>query len=360
MLFRNEIDKKLLPLFKTKRCAILDVPTYANVGDQLIWSGMEVFFENNKIECVYRSSCNTFLYKELPTDVTICLVGGGNFGDLWRRLQELRNAIIKLYPNHKIVIFPQSVYYSDMSICANDSILFAQHKDLHICARDYDSYSFLLKHFRNSILLVPDMVLYLSFESNKKYDYKILFLKREDKEQCDYADFIKTDMVVCDWPTHEKIDLNHQKGFMKRYSFYHRMLKFTIKMSKKMDITNIYRVHFASMLHLLNDDKIPIKERWEIVYMEINYLLYLNRKFSGRLNEIINTLLYEYHLPLIKSYAIKFLQQYDIVYSTRLHGGILAMLLGKKVFFIDNNYGKIKSLYNTWLLNEPNVEMKGI
>ena len=99
------------------------------------------------------------------------------------------------------------------------------------------------------------------------------------------------------------------------------------------------------------------RKKWEMIYLEINYLLYLNRRYLGRLNEIINMILYAYHLPLIKQYAINFMQDYDEVYTTRLHGGILAMMLGKKVRLVDNNYGKISALYKTWLLNETNIEM---
>jgi pyruvyl transferase EpsO len=62
-------------------------------------------------------------------------------------------------------------------------------------------------------------------------------------------------------------------------------------------------------------------------------------------------------MPLTSEYAIDFMSQYDEVYSTRLHGGILAMLLGKKVHMIDNTYGKISSLYNTWLTKKANIDM---
>ena len=53
---------------------------------------------------------DTFTYKEFTADTIICLVGGGNFGDLWRGLQEFKNRIVQLYPNNKIVIFPQQTY----------------------------------------------------------------------------------------------------------------------------------------------------------------------------------------------------------------------------------------------------------
>lgn len=359
MVFRSEIEHKLLPLFLSKKCVILDVPAYPNVGDQLIWAGMEDFFRSNKIDCVYRSSCHTFTYREFTTDTIICLVGGGNFGDLWRGLQEFKNRIVQLYPNNKIVIFPQSVYYSDISLCNFDSKIFAQHNGIYICARDVESFVFLQQHFKNEVLLVPDMVLYLLFDrSVEGIKHKKLFLQRDDKEMVDYTKWLNDDMVVCDWPTHKTIDKIRIDAFMKRNKWAHRIFRLGVQYIKNVALLKyFYKGCSFRLFCRINDNKRSISERWEMIYMEINYLLYLNKKYLGRLNEIINKLLHIYHLPLIHQYAIEFMQDYDEVYTTRLHGGILAMMLGKKVRLVDNNYGKISALYRTWLLNEPNIEM---
>lgn len=47
--------------------------------------------------------------------------------------------------------------------------------------------------------------------------------------------------------------------------------------------------------------------------------------------------------------GIDFFSKYDAIYTTRLHGLILAILMNKKIYLLDNNYGKIKNFYNTWL-----------
>jgi pyruvyl transferase EpsO len=55
--------------------------------------------------------------------------------------------------------------------------------------------------------------------------------------------------------------------------------------------------------------------------------------------------------------TIKWVNQYSKVYSNRMHGAILAWLLGKETYLINNSYGKSKSLYETWLLDAENFKM---
>jgi pyruvyl transferase EpsO len=55
--------------------------------------------------------------------------------------------------------------------------------------------------------------------------------------------------------------------------------------------------------------------------------------------------------------TIKWVDQYSKVYSNRMHGAILAWLLGKETYLINNSYGKSKSLYETWLLDATNLKM---
>ena len=47
--------------------------------------------------------------------------------------------------------------------------------------------------------------------------------------------------------------------------------------------------------------------------------------------------------------GVRFISPYKHIYTNRLHGAILAMLLNKQVTIIDNNYGKNSSFYHTWL-----------
>ena len=57
--------------------------------------------------------------------------------------------------------------------------------------------------------------------------------------------------------------------------------------------------------------------------------------------------------------GISFINEYNIIYATRLHSAILALILGKRVVMIDNSYGKNSCFYNTWLKDAENIELVG-
>ncbi|MDI5788788.1 hypothetical protein PO124_11350 [Bacillus licheniformis] len=45
-----------------------------------------------------------------------CLSGGGNFGDLYPHFQQFRERVVEHYPDNRIVILPQSIYYEHEEI----------------------------------------------------------------------------------------------------------------------------------------------------------------------------------------------------------------------------------------------------
>ncbi len=47
--------------------------------------------------------------------------------------------------------------------------------------------------------------------------------------------------------------------------------------------------------------------------------------------------------------GIDFFDQYDEITTTRLHGLILGVLMGKNVVIYDNKYNKCSNFYDTWL-----------
>lgn len=298
---RDSIADSLTPLI-SDTYVLWDLPYYTNIGDTLIWEGTESFLNNLSARCISKCAYQTFSYIPLPKETTILLQGGGNFGDLWRVHQEFRLKIVKLYPNNKIVILPQSIHYQNIDVLRSDAELMGKHTNLTICARDLKSLSILKSFFtENNFLLLPDMAFCISQQKLKKYSCeqtsKILFLKRNDVEfsSIKYEDYItenKKLVDIKDWPTMESDSI----GF--------RILGKLIK----------YR--FCKIADFFVD-------------------IYL-KDF------------------LIKT-GVRFLGKYDKIYTTRLHVAILAVLLNKSFVFFDNSYGKNKFFYETWLKDMDNA-----
>lgn len=299
----------LSPLI-SKKVALLEVPYYFNIGDTLIWEGELNFLSILKKEIVYStSSYNYDENKTLKKDVTILLQGGGNWGDIWKEPHEFRKKIIKRYPENRVLIFPQTIHYKDQTNLISDAEFFSKYPNVTICARDNNSYNILLKYFKkNKILLIPDMAFFINFKKDEilKSSRKTLFAKRKDKEldDIDYS-FIPSDVDIYDWPTYEGLKISS-------YSLTCIIKIFNI-------IDNLIATNLSKR------------------YIDYYWL-------KKRKKRIINV-------------GINFIKEYDTIYTTRLHIGILGLLMKKKVIFLDNNYGKLSNFYNTWLKDFEKVQL---
>lgn len=307
-VLRHLIEERLRPLVNSDY-VFIDLPYHPNVGDALIAFAAEKFLKNTPYRCLYRSSGYTFDDRAITPKTLIIFNGGGNFGDLWESYTIFRNKIILRYPENHYLIFPQSVCYNDAKKIEEDVRVYATcGRRMTICARDKDSYDFLKSNFtQNNILLVPDMAFYTDdcLLKPKSGNGRILFLKRQDKEfaQNHQYDIVPDNAEIHDWPT------------MERFMHWHwKYLHFK-------QVTRECRWYPKLFLHI--EDFI-----WQRII-----------------------------LPYYLRCGISFVNQYDIVYSTRLHVAILGVLLGKQVYFFDNSYGKNSSLFNTWLKGFPNIQL---
>ena len=101
---------------------------------------------------------------------------------------------------------------------------------------------------------------------------------------------------------------------------------------------NVYERIFNRLRRLVN--RRPMRETWVASVTLGLYMRYIYRPF------------------LIRS-GIQQLSQYGEIYTTRLHAGILGLLLDKHVKFLDNSYGKNRNFYATWLEDCDGVEFLG-
>lgn len=122
-----------------------------------------------------------------PDDI-ITTVGGGNMGDLYDDIECLRQLIIRRFPDHRIISFPQSVSFS-RSIAGAIALRSAQrvygsHRKLTLIARDPDSLHLLQSIFPTChIEISPDVVLSLDQVRNDHVREGIVMTLRADAEQ---------------------------------------------------------------------------------------------------------------------------------------------------------------------------------
>jgi pyruvyl transferase EpsO len=305
------IYSSLDPVIDRDYC-LLDIPDHTNIGDQLIYQGELEYLKRLPYRMLYSSNDKFYDFRKITDNCLILLHGGGNFGDLYRGTQDFRIRVIKRFTRNKIVIFPQSVFYSNTEIAIQDAQIFGEHPDLTICARDKNSYQFLKQHFfSNKILMVPDMAFCLNLDNyiTGIKTNKVLILKRLDKE------------------LNEHFEMKEIKALTNANQ--------TIKMRDwpSMQIRNA-KFRLLSLLNYVNKHLANTFNRYSFLRPLLNDKYGLLR---GDLSK------------WYKIEGIKFMMKYDEVYSTRLHGYILAILLNKKVHMLDNSYGKNSNFYHTWM-----------
>lgn len=308
---RNIYRKTLSPLV-TNDYVLLDVPYHRNIGDVLIWEGERNFLSTLPYKNLGTHSFVSWQRKQLHPKAIILLHGGGNFGDLYRCYQDFRLRVISDYPNNKIIILPQSVWYEDKSLIKKDAEIMSCHKNLTLCARDKWSYEFMQRHFpANNILLIPDSAFcisdsFLDCYRHKEVPGKELYFERTDKELgATLPKGLAINMEVHDWPTYEQ-----------PYNVFNRFW---------------WVAHVQGALRRLNILK-PI--------LSPTLDSYADWHIRCRSVEL----------------GCKFLSPYDHIITTRLHTLILSVLLHKPVDYINNTTSKLSAYADTWLSDLDEVK----
>lgn len=203
---KNKFDAKseLNRFYNTsskKKIFLIGTPEHGNLGDQAIayaqikmlkdnFINMDIFeIQFSKIEDYV-----DYLSSKITKEDIIMLHGGGNMGDEYIREEEARRNIIKKFKKQKIIIFPQTIFFSENEQGEKElqrtKQIYNSHADLVIIAREKVSYKKMLEVFtRNKVLLTPDIVMYLnqSYPSEKREGIVICF--RNDQEKTISTDY---------------------------------------------------------------------------------------------------------------------------------------------------------------------------
>uniref|UniRef100_UPI003F4BB26A polysaccharide pyruvyl transferase family protein n=1 Tax=Brachyspira catarrhinii TaxID=2528966 RepID=UPI003F4BB26A len=175
----------------------IETPEHNNIGDNAIAYATNKMLKRifpNKVIIEY--TLYDFLYmkdilrKFIKNNDIIFFHGGGNLGNLWPLHEDVRRYVINEYLENKIVIMPQSIYFSEddngKKELEKSKKIYNLHKHLAIMVRDIKSYELANEYFyNNNIVLSPDIVLSLSnsIPINNTNRSGVIFLLREDKEK---------------------------------------------------------------------------------------------------------------------------------------------------------------------------------
>lgn len=303
---KNELQGILKVIPPGSKVYYLDYPLYNNGGDMLIMKGTEKFFKDNGIHVLARYNLYDFPDRLRPEPGSmIVLQGGGNFGDLYVHHQELRERVVREFPDHRIVVLPQTIYFRNEAAYDRSATIFDAHPDVHLFLRDKACFELAKRKFiRAHVYLSPDMAHQLwPIVTAQKGDRELLHFLRSDIEAGSGQTGLQSlDQQDCrDWDT----------------LFSRTESKVTYQMPR---------------------------------------FFKLNKKLKGPLPARL--FWYKYTDYLIGK-AVHLFGSYKAVRTSRLHGHILACLMDKPHELIDNSYGKNSQYYHTWTCRYPQARLVG-
>jgi pyruvyl transferase EpsO len=282
---------RLVP--RGSRVAILGFPNHGNVGDTAIWLGTLVTLAALGCRLTYVSTHVTFserrLRRRLSPDGIVILHGGGNFGDLWPIPHDHRERVTVSLRDYRLLQMPQSVLFRDPARQAESARLLRAHPRLKVLARDQRSLQVARDQMGLDAELCPDAAVALAGLPAVRPARDCVWISRTDQEAPGgkaQVDEHGNAVVRVDWIAEEWTNLNRLAARCQLYPW------------------------------------VP----------------------DGAAIEVYNALArrrLERGCRLITSGRV--------LVTNRLHGQVLAMLLGVPHFISDTRQGKVGDYYRTWL-----------
>lgn len=303
-MLRRTLLESLAPLVHgASATALIDFPAHSNVGDSAIWLGaLAALRVLGAPTPVYTCDAATYDRATLARaigDGTIFFTGGGSFGDLWERHLRLRERVVADFPRNRIVQLPESVHFQREESLTRAQAVWNAHERVTILVRDTASLAFMQREFTTPVQLAPDLAFALGpLPRGSAPTRDVLWLKRDDKEDS--------------FPTHRPAE---------SVDWIAEPITPLIKWSDRLRDEAARRPWLAPIARAsLPQTYVPLAQR---------------RLARG----------------------VSLLSRGRVVVTDRLHGHILALLLGIPHVVLDNSYGKLHHFIRTWTHASPLVRM---
>jgi pyruvyl transferase EpsO len=291
-------------------CALLMFRDCDNFGDAAIWLGALEMLDALQVSVRYAQPLYVLHPRSLRSvvrDGPVLVNGGGSFGDVYRLTQQFLHRIIATFPERRIVVLPQTVYFETTDHLEEAKRAVGAHPDLVLMCRDRDSFETARTEFDCDVQLVPDLAFALGPQpAPAPPRERALWLLRRDHEAVprsgETADAavraVDWEDVLTDEPARARKIRAEELGF--------RALRRIAGV--------VPQVHAG-----------PVRP-----------VASARRLTAARVDA-----------------AFALLARGECVVTDRLHGHLLATLLGRPSVVCDNRFGKVRSFYETWTQRLP-------
>ena len=181
---------------KSRRVVYFELPCFDNLGDHAIAYTTkkllsQIFADDDSAQIYVVpgwqfNKAFSALKRCIGKDDVIVCQGGGNFGNLYDFAQVFRRKVLKRFRDNRIVIMPQTVFYTDdekgNKEIELDRKTIEKCSNLTILARDKKSYGLFKQYFKTDVCLMRDVVTTLNLPDQNNEREGILLCLRSDKE----------------------------------------------------------------------------------------------------------------------------------------------------------------------------------
>ena len=294
-LRRTALSLLSVHLPRYDRWTAIDYPMHFNVGDAAITLGQarlaaEVGASLGAV--LDRASYRPALVSAGSLPV---IAGGGNWGGLYPTHHRLRLRALADLRGRDVVQMPQSIHYASPEHREQLRRAVGEHGRLTLLVRDQRSYDVASQDYDCAVHLVPDLVLTLGRLPAPRPSTDVVVQGRTDRE----AQQASTDMPTFDW----------------------------LEPPRTSPSKVVFR---AARLANRAQRRVP-------------------QRIAGPATVAATRLLARVNLRR----GTALLGRGRYVVTDRLHGHVLAHLIGRPHVVVDDRYGKIRALHETWLADDP-------
>lgn len=193
--WKNQWNTPLISKSERSKVFIFLAADYGNLGDIAITYAQKKYLQEKfpKHSIIEVPAAQTLLQlspikRRIQKDDIITVVGGGNMGDMYFDIELLRLLVIKNFPNNRIILFPQTIDYSDSkeakTLLKLSQKIYCGHKNLVMNAREKVSFEKMKTYYPTvDVRLCPDIVMGLKELGDELRENRVLFCLRNDKEK---------------------------------------------------------------------------------------------------------------------------------------------------------------------------------
>lgn len=278
-------------------CDFVDYPDHFNCGDAAIYAGQRAALAQLGVAVAGVFDRSGFRPRALRADGPILFQGGGNLGGLYPTHHALKLKVLRAFPGRRVIQLPQSLEYGAPERRDELRRAVAEHGNVVLLLRDRRSFDIAQRDFDCEVRLVPDMAFALGPIRRRRATVPLAVLSRTDREAPAGARLL--DGLVFDW-----LEPRATEPVRLAHGLYRGASRVAARMDRR-------SAHIA-------------------VRTAGDLLARMNVRRGARM-----------------------LCAGEVLVTDRLHGHILACLIGLPHVVVNDRYGKIEATYRTWTERFP-------